>query len=70
MFVTVSVPNVSLCADYPAGYGPDQNTSADLLYSITDAAADMQVGTECERTVRSRCKHQDSCCAGSCLRRT
>jgi hypothetical protein len=26
-----------------AGFAPDQNTSADLLYSITDAAADMQL---------------------------
>jgi hypothetical protein len=26
-----------------AGFAPEQNTSADLLYSITDAAADMQL---------------------------
>jgi hypothetical protein len=27
----------------PAGFAPESNTSADLLYSFTDAAADMQV---------------------------
>jgi hypothetical protein len=26
-----------------AGFAPEANTSADLLYSFTDAAADMQV---------------------------
>jgi hypothetical protein len=39
-------PAATLCVctcSLITGYAPEANTSADLLYSITDAAADMQV---------------------------